>query len=133
MTTQRNKVLWASTMVESAAELAGFLREYHERPREREARRSMVAAFMNLGRRLLPDAAQETVTAIVELCVMETVRAAAAEGGRASRPVECRAAPLVDESDALTEKNTSSQDKQTNDDSSHSGNHRRRGVDSRRM
>ena len=133
MTTHRNKVLWASTMVESAAELDGFLREYRERPREREVRRAMVAAFMNLGRRLLPDAAQETVTAIVELCVMETVRSAAATGGVASRPVECRAASDVDESDAPSGKITSSQEKPNNDDSSHSGNHRRGGTDSRRM
>ena len=133
MTTQRNKVLWASTMVESAAELDGFLREYRERPREREVRRAMVAAFMNLGRRLLPDAAQETVTAIVELCVMETVRSAAATGGVASRPVECRAVSDVDESDASSRKITSSQDTTHNDDKSHSGNQRRGGTDPRRM
>jgi hypothetical protein len=90
---------WASPLAEAAALLEGAIRHHASVPGDRAAARAMTEAFMRFTRLLLPHAGGEASAAIVELCVLETVRAALARRAAGPSPsatvVECPAGPLV--------------------------------------
>lgn len=92
---------WVSPLAEAAARLECAIRQHASVPGERVAARALTEAFIRFTRLLLPHAGGEASAAIVELCVLETVRAAlerrAAGPSPSAAVVECPAGPLVDD------------------------------------